>query len=359
MRAQTTRTLSFFLVGSVLALALLVSDRYLPGVPLQPKQLPEAVVTIGDSTLAGEGGGNYEPGTNGENGNWCHRSPAAPVHQLDLPSTVTRINLACSGAKTDLLRAEPVPGHAEGSQIKQLAEVARQYRVTDVIVQIGANDDPGFINVVNKCVEAWARQAPGGCSEQMRGQWTERLERMQPKVAAALADIRAAMDDAGYLPQSYSLVVQSYASPVGPDIHPELQNLSGCPFLTKDLRWIQQTGVPQLSEALHEVARGAGARFLDLSRSAAGHHACSGDPQTAEGEWFTRLTVDWESLQDERRAGHAMQESYHANAAGHAALGDCLSEFLRNEEQHAVCLDDGQGGLEAVPGHVAAERTHP
>ncbi|KAA5832062.1 hypothetical protein F1721_19890 [Saccharopolyspora hirsuta] len=359
MRAHRTKTLLFVVVSGVLALALLISDQYLPGLPLQPKQLPSAVVTMGDSTLSGEGGGDYLAGTNGERGNWCHRSAAAPINQLRLPPEVTRINLACSGAGAEVVGADPEPGHAEGSQSAQLAELAKRYRITDVVVQVGANDDVGFTDVVNQCVEAWVRRAEEGCAGPLRADWPKRIERMKPKVRSALEDVRAAMDSAGYTPSSYSLVVQSYASPVGPEIRPELQNLSGCPFLTSDLQWIRDTGVPQLSDGLHEVAKQTGARFLDLSRAGLGREACTGDPRTGEGEWFTRLSVDWASLQDESRAAHAMQESYHANAAGHRQLGRCLSEFLSTEEPTAACLPDAQGNLHPVPDHVAALRANP
>ncbi|MBB5152599.1 GDSL-type esterase/lipase family protein [Saccharopolyspora phatthalungensis] len=359
MRAHKSKSLILLLVGSVLALGMLISDQYLPGLPLQPKQLPAAVVTVGDSTLSGEGGGNYEAGTNGERDNWCHRSPAAPVNQLQLPATVTRINLACSGATAELVGADPEPDHAEGSQAQRLAELAQRYRITDVIVEVGANDDPGFTDVVNQCVEAWVRQSMDGCAAQLRTVWPQRLERMKPKVLDALHDIRAAMDGAGYTPSSYSLIVQSYASPVGPGVKPELQDLSGCPFVTGDLEWIRNTGVPELSDALRDVARQANARFLDLSRAGEGHEACTGNPRTAEGEWFTRLTVDWASLKDERRAPHAMQESFHANATGHAQLGRCLGEFMATQDAQAVCLPDERGNLRAVPEHIAALRAHP
>ncbi|MEU5846966.1 GDSL-type esterase/lipase family protein [Saccharopolyspora shandongensis] len=359
MRAHKSKTTILLLVSTVLALAVLISDQYLPGLPLQPKQLPAAVVTLGDSTLSGEGGGRYEAGTNGERDNWCHRSAAAPINQLRLPPEVTRINLACSGARTDLIGSNPEPGHAEGSQSRRLAELAQQYRITDVVVQIGANDDPGFTDVVNQCVEAWVRQTPEGCAASLRTAWPQRVERMKPKVLGALNDIRAAMDSAGYTPSSYSLIMQSYASPVGPGVKPELQDLSGCPFLTGDLEWIRGTGVPQLSAGLQDVARQANARFLDLSRAGIGHEACTGNPRTADGEWFTRLTVDWASLQDEQRAAHAMQESFHANAAGHAQLGRCLGEFMVTEDPKALCLPDEQGNLHAVPEHAAAAQAHP
>ncbi|MEV4729185.1 GDSL-type esterase/lipase family protein [Saccharopolyspora sp. NPDC049426] len=350
MRAHKSKSLILLLAGCLVALVVLISDQYLPGLPMQPKQLPAAVVTVGDSTLSGEGGGNYVAGTNGEDDNWCHRSTAAPVNQLRLPPDVTRINLACSGARTESLRAEPEYVGVEKSQTAHLAELAQRYRITDVVVQIGANDDPGFSEVVNQCVEAWARRAPEGCSTRLDdGLWEKRIDLMQPKALAVVGDIRAAMDRAGYTPGSYQLILQSYASPVAPEVRPELQGLSGCPFQTSDLAWIRDVGVPQLSAGLAEVAREANARFLDLSRAGAGHEACTGDPKAANGEWFTRLTVDWEALKDEQRAPHAMQESFHANATGHAQLARCLGQFMATTEPGATCLPDERGNLNAVP----------
>ena len=42
---------------------------------------PTAVVTLGDSVASGEGAGDYEQGTRGEGGNWCHRSQNALIHR--------------------------------------------------------------------------------------------------------------------------------------------------------------------------------------------------------------------------------------------------------------------------------------
>lgn len=362
MRAHFTKFLTFLLVSSVVALAILVSDRYLPDLPQQPESLPPAVVTLGDSTLSGEGAGNYEAGTDGEHGDWCHRSPASSVHQLHLPPNVTPINLACSGAKAPMVGSTSRGAKTVGSeptQAQQLAEVARHFRITNVVVQVGANDDPGFTDVVNRCVGAWSSRAPGGCAGEMRTEWPRRVERMKPKVLSALRDIRAALDREGYTPASYSLILQSYAAPVGPGVAPQLRNLSGCPFQKGDLEWIQDTGVPQLSEGLHDVAEQADARFLDLSRAGNGHGACSGGNRAPDNEWFTRLTVDWRSLSDDSRADHAMQESFHPNATGYARFGHCLDRFLGGTAQEAACLPDGRGGLKPVSDAKTTQIAHP
>lgn len=357
-RTRAARLLTLLLVTSVFALVLLVSDRPVPVVPppKPPPPLPPAVVTMGDSTLAGEGGGNYLPGTDGRNGNWCHRSPAAPVHQLRLPPGVDRFNLACAGAKARLVGLEPSPEHPEGSQARQLAEIVKHHRVTDIVVQVGANNAPNFIGVLNKCVGAWVARKPGGCAAELRDEWPRRVERMQPKVVSALEDVRKVMRDAGYQRGDYSLVLQSYAAPVAPDIPAPLQDLSGCPLRTGDVRWVRGTAVPQLSRGLREAAEQVGARFLDLSRAGYGHEACTGGRAAPQSEWFRRLSVDWEALKHEKRAPHAMSESFHPNAAGYAQFARCLSDFLATAERRAVCLSGPLGNLRAVPPEVAAKR---
>lgn len=356
MRAHLTRVLTFALVGCLVALALLVSDRYLPALPNEPERLPPAVVTLGDSTLSGEGAGQYDPGTDGAGGNWCHRSPAAVVHQLPLPPGVTPINIACSGAKSADVAA---PNGRERAQARQLAEIARHHRITAVVVQLGANDDPEFTDLVNRCVSAWGSRVPGGCSKQMRDLWPQRLQRMQPKVRGALQQVRDAMNSAGYTPSGYSLVLQSYAAPVGPDVAPPLRNLSGCPFQNVDLQWIQRTAVPQLSRSLHQVADETGARFLDLSQAGRGHGACSGGNARPDQEWFTRLTVDWDSLGDDARAQHAMQASFHPNARGDAQFARCLGDFLGTPAPEAACRPDGNGDLRAVTDAATLRTGHP
>ena len=48
-----------------------------------------AVVALGDSAASGEGAGDYAPGTRGEGGDWCHRSPRAYIHATRLAPVAT------------------------------------------------------------------------------------------------------------------------------------------------------------------------------------------------------------------------------------------------------------------------------
>ena len=316
-----------------------------------PSNVPLAVVSLGDSTISGEGAGDYQTGTDGQNGDWCHRSTKAEVNNVRLPGVTKQINLACSGADTVDVQLGNATHDTETSQAAKLGTLARHYRVTAVFIAIGANDNPEFSDLINQCVNAWADS--GSCTDGFTPTWQKRVNAMVPKVVKTLRDIRLAMAGAGYQTSDYELVLQSYAAPIGPDVASSLRSLAGCPFRPNDLTWVRQTGVTVLDAGLRRAAEQAGTRFLDLARAGIGHEACSGGSNTAS-EWFTRLDVVWPDLQSDTRASHALQQSFHPNATGYAKFGGCLAAFLATTDQAAACLPGPDGSL-----HPAAEAINP
>ncbi|GEL21367.1 hypothetical protein PSU4_03210 [Pseudonocardia sulfidoxydans NBRC 16205] len=301
----------------------------------------EAVVALGDSTASGEGAGDYEAGTRGEAGNWCHRSPAAYVHRSGLaPVTV---NLACSGADTAAVRLDA----GRGSQAARLAAAARAHRVTTVTLQVGSNDDVALTTVLTGCIRAFLDPRQGPCGEAAAATWPARLAATVPKVEATVADIRSAMRDAGYADDGYVLVLLSYASPVTERMG-RFHSTRGCPYHRADAGWARTVALPELSAALAGVAARAGARFLDLSRATEGREACSRDDPSAE--WQRRLTVAPEALRHGGPGMAMVQESFHPNAAGHAAIGGCLRQFVRSGAPSAACLPTADGPLQPVAG---------
>lgn len=347
MRTEQWQRRAILFAAFVFTLLAVTSDT-LSLVPAKPAPAPPngpaTIVSMGDSTISGEGGGDYVDGTDGQNGDWCHRSANAEIMKVTLPSVVQQVNLACSGADAANVSLAHTLHYNEGSQAAQLALLARTDRVEAILVAVGANDDPQFANVLNSCVQAWLDNQFGkpSCTANFTSVWRARVSAMIPKVVTALRDIRKVMRGAGYPDDSYSLVLQSYAAPLGPDVAPSLQNLNGCPVRSADLQWIRNTGVTVLDSGLHEAANQAGTRFLDLSRAGLGHEACS-DPTDPANEWFTRLTVSWNDLTSDTRASHALQQSFHPDAAGYAAFATCLSAFLETSDQAAACLA-GPGG---------------
>jgi lysophospholipase L1-like esterase len=304
-----------------------------------------AIVALGDSTASGEGAGDYDAGTKGEKGDWCHRSSHAYVRHTGLASTA--FNLSCSGATSANVGFGTAVHDTEGSQAKRLAQLAKNFKVTTVITQFGANDDPSFANLMVRCVAVYLNPSLPGCATSLGGQWQSKLAAMKPKVQHALADVRDAMRQAGYQDQDYTLVVASYASPVT-ETMVSTHGFIGCPFRKEDAKWGRTTAVPQLSNALRAVADQVGARFLDLSRATEGHEAC-----TSQGvEWQRRLTVDPKVFANGgiSAASHLAQESFHPNAIAHAQLASCLTSFVRGGAKHGMCLPGKDGKLRAQAG---------
>src|SRR5918998_4918341 len=222
-------------------------------------QTPAAVVVLGDSAAAGDGAGDYDVGTRGENGNWCHRSKHAYVHRTDLaPKSV---NLACSGADTADVAFGGGTHYTEGSQARRLVEVGRRYRVTTVIVQIGANDDAALFDTGVACIRAFVDPREPPCRETLDPLVPERMAATATKVEAAVRDVRAAMRQAGYSSGDYTLVLASYASPVTEHMLP-LQAAAGCPYSRADAGWGRTTLLPAPSATLRSGAERTGARFL-------------------------------------------------------------------------------------------------
>jgi lysophospholipase L1-like esterase len=344
-RAWVALAAVVLLLGTVLLVADDIAPEPTP-LPGPPEDAPRVLVAMGDSTISGEGARDYEEGTDGEDGNWCHRSRHASIYRTNLPTVDRTINLACSGAPSPQVGLGDFEQYTEPSQAERLAPIAARNRVTAIVVASGANDDPAFSHVLNACVEGWTGQGEP-CHETVGPEWSQRVERMVPKLERALRDIRTVMSNAGYQETDYQLIVQSYAAPVGPNVAPDLQDLSGCPFRSDDLRWVQRTAVPILTTGVREAAGRVDARFLDLSRAGVGREACS-DERDASREWFRRLAVEWDDLQHEDRATHALQESFHPNEAGHEQLGRCLAEFVNTGDQAAACLAGADGNLHAA-----------
>ncbi|MCE0762215.1 GDSL-type esterase/lipase family protein [Pseudonocardia kujensis] len=308
------------------------------GVPPDPR--PTAVVALGDSAASGEGTGGYEAGTRGEGGNWCHRSPAAYVHRSALAEVA--VDLACSGAGAEHVAFGTAVHHTEGSQAQRLVEVARRHRVLAVTLQVGANDEPDLSGVAVACIRAFLDLREPGCRTTVGPGWADRLAAVAPRIEAAARDVRAAMSEAGYLPDGYAFVLLSYAAP-GSETMPAWHGLQGCPYSRPDAGWARTVAFPQLAATIGAVAERVGARFLDLTRLAEGREACTGP---LRDEWQRRLTVDPRTLVQgalDTAGRHLFQESFHPTAAAHTAIAGCLREFVGGTAARAACVPGRDG----------------
>ena len=329
------------LTAAVVVFALVAIAPPASGTSMVP--LPPVVVTLGDSLASGESAGEYAPGTD-QAGNFCHRSALSQTAAATL--TGARINLACSGATTANVRLGGQARYGEAPQAEQLRAVAREHRVTAVVLTIGAND-LGFAPLVLDCVQAYLLLGRR-CQDVWTPTLTAKFTALAAGVARSLADVRSVLREAGYADDAYQLVLQSYPSPVTEQNRYLLTKaLQGCPIRNDDALWARTVLVPALAATLADVAKAGGARFLDLSRSMYGREVCAlGIDRTQE--WVTGIRIDLGSL----RAGlgpQLVQQSLHPNAAGHAQLGRCLTAFTATTDPAGRCVTGPDGNLTAVP----------
>ena len=318
-----------------------------PATALAQQGDPTAVVAMGDSAISGEAARNYELGTD-QPGNYCHRSLNALIKETDIPGIAAELNLACSGAESANLQYPGTGQNNEVSQGQKLRDLIDDYDVRMIIVEVGANDDPDFTGVVTDCVAQFVLQVPIGCRWTIGLQWSGRLARMKPKVKATLQSIRAVIRDFGDgdAPQ---LVLASYWSPVGAANRYSSywsKVLNGCPIYNADQAWAKNTAVPALNTTMRTIATEEGWRFLDFSRSMNGREICAPGIGHSQ-EWVAGLTYDpasscWYCFD-------AVRQSFHVNALGHAALGDCVREFYGRTEAQAACVRGPDNTLHATP----------
>ena len=307
-----------------------------------------AIVSMGDSFISGEGGGDY--GASGS----CHRSSMAPIRSAaaEIPG-IAGVNLACSGARAVNLRTGADGGEwlrGEPPQGDLLAAAARQRRVRLIVVTAGAND-VGFGGLVAGCALDWARSdeaEPRYCHAGAQAEVAAALPAMRRGLAGDLRGIRATMAAAGYGRRDYRLLVMGYSSPfpVGGRIrYPESGwsrlRRGGCPLWNRDADWAALRATPEIDAAMRLAAEDAGAEFLDLRHALDGHRLCErgavpGGADPASAEWVRPLGF----------GPSRTRESLHPNAFGQRAIGACLAlQYARPRGDYA-CEDRAGRGYE-------------
>src|SRR3954447_22635888 len=273
------------------------------------------VVTLGDSAISGEAGrwaGNtnsdssrvdalgstaYWDTSSGEAISGCHRSKAAEAH---IGGGVAGANLACSGARTS------TSGTAAGDDFKpgidfysdasgrkgqalSLQGYAATHNVKAVVVMIGANNY-GFADIVQRCVTDWLTSPSwwkNYCSDDsdMTSRFTStRIATETANVRAALLRVRDAMTNAGYAASQYTILAQTYWSPLprGAQIrYPESgwtrQTVGGCGVWNRDADWANDVVVPALNSTTRNAAATSGltnVKVLDMQAALNGRRLC-------------------------------------------------------------------------------------
>jgi hypothetical protein len=334
-----------------------------------------AVVTLGDSAVSGEAGrwaGNtnedparadalgstaYWDTPTGEAVGHCHRSKSA---QAFIGGGVLGYNLACSGATTATHGTAPgedfKPGidfyaDAQGrrGQARALQDLAGTHNVKAVVVMIGANNY-GFAAIVTRCIENWITSPSflkNFCSDDgdIASRFTPaRVAAETANVRTALLNVRTAMANAGYGASQYTILAQTYWSPVPrgaqiryPQSGFERQTVGGCGIWNRDADWANDTVVETLNSTMRNAAATSGlpnVEVLDLEKALNGRRLCENTVGLLEekgvASWRSAGAVDKTEWVEQIRTAstifgpYQLQEDAHADYWGQLAMRNCL-----------------------------------
>jgi hypothetical protein len=289
------------------------------------------IVSLGDSTISGEGGrwaGNtnvydgrddagsawYWDGPTGETIPDCHRSKSAEVH---IGGGIRSKNLACSAAETstydwqyprgwrfkpgvDLFCERPATGGDcmpdRYGQLLSLYHYAIHNNVKAVVVAVGANDFD-FSGVTKKCMEQYDEMkffefpVPELCSS--RDFFTdaitaEKKSALEEKIFTSLKTLTNVMEWAGYDKSDYTVVLQNYWSAIPddalmriPDVGTRRRDLGGCPILQGDATPLNTQLLKAINDTVFKVATRFRAepwwphlKLMNVQDALVGHRLC-------------------------------------------------------------------------------------
>jgi hypothetical protein len=332
-------------------------------------------VSLGDSYISGEAGrwaGNsndssqtdalgstaYWDTSTGESIVGCHRSKSAEIAF----GTIASKNLACSGAKAATTPyssdSDFKPGldfYNDGAghigQALALQNFSATHRVSMVVVSIGGNDF-NFGSVVQSCVSdfltspTWYKDYCQDDSSVTANFTSANVSAVTTRIANALKNVNTAMARNGYLTSDYTLVLQTYPSPLpnGAGIRYgesgyDRQNTGGCGFWNADADWSNATALPTINNAVRNAATASALpniKIMNLSGLFTSRRLCENTvhklQETTLTSWRSAGAVDAsEWIENIRTVSAAMgpyyvQESLHPNYWGQLALRSCMRQ---------------------------------
>ncbi|MFI8526707.1 hypothetical protein ACIGB8_19795 [Promicromonospora sukumoe] len=334
------------------------------------------VVTLGDSYISGEAGrwagaSNSDSdradalgptayfdnaGGTGETIPRCHRASSAEAY---IGGGVEGLNLACSGATTATSTGsnfKPGIDFYEGSagkgQARMLQEAAATRNVRMVVVSIGGNDFE-FASVVQSCVvnfltsPTWWKNYCHDDSSVTANFTPSNVAAVRARVVGALDNVATAMSNAGYDTSQWTLVVQTYPSPVpnGSGIRYSesgytRQSTGGCGLWNQDADWANSTVLPTINGALLGAASDVGlpnVRTLDMTHAFDGKRLCERGVGLYEEiglpNWRSAGAADRTEWVNQIRtvstigdSPYYVQESLHPSYWGQLAMRNCLRQ---------------------------------
>ena len=353
------------------------------------------VVSLGDSYISGEAGrwaGNTNGNSNGtdalgptayyDNANntaeqieRCHRSKAA---EIAIGGGVNSLNLACSGAKaaTDAGGQYFKPGidfysdaNGRKGQALMLQEFAASHNVTMIQLSIGGNDY-NFASIVQTCVTNFLLSPswwPNYCyddSSVSNNFTTANINAKTSLITGAINNVKTAMANAGFAPTQYTIVMQTYPSPLpnGSGIRYSQsgysrQSTGGCGFWNKDADWANGTALVKINNSVKAAATAANGsgnvKVMDIAGAFNGRRLCESTVGLLEerglGSWTQAGAVDKTEWIEQIRTvstvfgPYYVQESLHPNYWGELALRNCVRQAYNNGAPRGGTCTRGTG----------------
>ncbi len=361
------------------------------------------VVTLGDSYISGEAGrwagssnesssradalgptAYYDnAGGTGETIDRCHRSKSAEAY---IGGGVNGLNLACSGARTTTYtdsngRFKPgLDFYNSGGQQGQalmLQNFAATHNVKMVAVSIGGNDF-NFADIVQTCVTdflsspEWWKDYCNDDSSVTSNFTAANVSAVKTKIATALTNVRTAMRNAGYADGSWTMLVQTYPSPIpnGSGFRYSesgftRQSTGGCGFWNADATWANSTALPTINNTVTGAITQAGitnSRTLNLASAFNGRRLCENTVGLYEekgiANWTSPGAVDQTEWVNQIRtvstccsnSPYYIQESLHPNYWAQLATRSCVRQaYNGGTPRGGSCTIAGTGLVNGEP----------
>jgi hypothetical protein len=385
---------SAILVISMAGLSLVAPPAHADG----PGSGTPYVVTVGDSYISGEAGrwagssnDSETPadalGAHAYHDNAtgtaevipkCHRSRSAEAY---IGGGVGGLNLACSGARTTTSNGDDFkPGldfYDDGAghlgQAKLLQQFAASHNVKLVAVSIGGNDF-NFASIVTSCVTDFLTSPswyPDYCKDDssvVANFTSANVTAVRARIATAFQNVRTAMRNAGYGDSAWTLLVQTYPSPIpsGSGFRYAQsgytrQSVGGCGFWNADADWANSTALPTVNNTVRAAISQSGltnTRLLELQSAFNGRRLCEKTVGLYEEvgltSWTQSTAVDKTEWINQIRtvttvgSNYYIQESLHLNYWAQLATRSCLRQSY-TQNRGGTCTISTPGLLNGEP----------
>jgi hypothetical protein len=242
-----------------------------------------------------------------------------------------------------------------------------------VVALIVANNY-GFANIVQTCVEDWYTSPswyPNYCQDDSNITplfTSSNIANETTNVANAFVNLRTAMRNAGYADNSWTLLAQTYSSPIPggagfryPETGYTRQTTGGCGMWNRDADWANNTVVPALNNTIKNGAAQSGltnVKIFDAQSALVGHRLCETTDGLLEEEnlrsWQSKGASDKSEWVSQIRTSstisgpYQLQEDLHPDYWGQKALRNCVRQAWNGGAPKAGSCVLGSKGLNSL-----------